>query len=102
MTPSDIGFGVIRKPTPPCPKGLYEYRCDYSGIDFVCHLEYHPVEIGSIDSYGAPYERDSDEYMSLCNVYLAGTDVDLYDVIAENIFKDIERFAMLEFRLIRP
>jgi hypothetical protein len=103
MKPSDtVGFGVIRKPTPPCPKGLYEYRCEYSDIDLVCHLEYFPAERGSVDSLGAPYEPSTDEAMDLVSIYIAGTDVDVYPIIAVSFVNDIERFALIEFREITP
>jgi hypothetical protein len=102
MTPIDVAFGVIRKPTPPCPKGLYEYRCEYCDIDLVCHLEYYPPEKGSVDSYGAPYEPSTDEAMDLVAIYIAGTDVDVSPIIAATFMDDIERFALIEFREITP
>ena len=102
MTPNDVGYGVIRKPTPPCPKGLYEYRCEYQDIDLVCHLEYYPAEKGSVDSYGAPYEPSTDETMDLVAIYIAGTDVDVSPIIAATFMDDMERFALIEFREITP
>jgi hypothetical protein len=84
--------------TPPCPKGLFEYRCEYCDIDLVCHLEYYPEEIGSVDSYGAPYEPNTDEAMDLVAIYIAGTDVEVLPIIAATFIKDIENFALIEFR----
>jgi hypothetical protein len=85
-------------PTPACPKGLIEYRCEYCDIDLIAHLEYYPAEKGSVDSMGAPYEPDSDEAMDLVSIYIANTDVEITPIIAATFVKDIERFALIELR----
>jgi hypothetical protein len=86
------------KPTPVCPKGLYEYRCEYCDIDLIAHLEYYPAEKGSTGSFGEPLEPSSDEDMDLVSIYIAGTDVDVYPIISASFVKDIEQFALIEFR----
>jgi hypothetical protein len=85
-------------PTPACPKGLIEYRCEYCDIDLVCHLEYFPAEKGSTGSFGEPLEPSSDEAMDLVSIFIAGTDVDVYPIISASIRDDMERFALIEFR----
>jgi hypothetical protein len=84
--------------TPPCPVGLYEYKCEYWGIDLVCHFEYLPAEKGSVDSYGAPYEPDSDEVMDVVSIYLQGNDVDIMPILASETIDCLERMALLEWK----
>jgi len=88
----------MKHKTPPCPKGIYEYRCEYCGIDLVCHLEYFPAEHGSVDSYGAPYEPSRNESLDLISVYIAGTDVEISPIISAAFMDDMERFALMAYK----
>jgi hypothetical protein len=36
--------------------------------------------------------------MDLVSIYIAGTDVDVYPIISASFVKDIEQFALIEFR----
>ena len=75
---------VNMKPTPNCPRGLFEFACSVEDVDLVCFLEYSPEEKGSTDSYGSPYEPDIEECMTLNNAYIAGTDVDIAHMILQS------------------
>jgi hypothetical protein len=79
---------TLKQPTPPCPKGLYQFDCEIEGVDLICFLEYSPEEKGSTDSHGSPYEPDLDESMTLNNAYIAGTVVDHIEVSALEKYKD--------------
>jgi len=85
-------------PTPACPKGLIEYRCEYWDIDLVCHFEHYPAEKGSVDSMGAPYEPDIDEAMDAVCFYVAGTDVDILPITFSECVDFLERQALLAFK----
>jgi hypothetical protein len=85
-------------PTPACPKGIFEYRCEYWGIDLVCHFEYYPAEKGSGDSMGASYEPDIDEAMDAVCFYVAGTDVDILPITVSECVDFLERQALLAFK----
>jgi hypothetical protein len=84
--------------TPPCPVDLYEYRCEYWGIDLVCHFEYLPPEVGSVDSMGAPYEPSFVASMDVVSVYVYGTDVDIMPIIASECVDFLERMALADFK----
>ena len=84
--------------TPPCPKGLYEYQCSVEDVYLVCFLEYSPEEKGYRDSYGAPYEPDLEECMTLNNAYIAGTDVDIAHMILQGFVDHIEESALKKFK----
>ena len=85
------------KPTPNCPKDLYQFDCEVEGVDLVCFLEYIPEEKGSVDSLGSPYEPDLDESMTLNNAYIAGTDVDIAHMILQSMVDHIEVTALEKF-----
>jgi hypothetical protein len=89
-------------PTPACPKGLVEYRCEYCDIDLIAHLEYIPAQKGSTGSFGEPLEPSFDEDMDLVSIYVAGTDADIYPIISASFVKDIVQFALLEIRNNTP
>ena len=86
------------KPTPSCPKDLYQFDCDIEGVDLVCFLEYSPEEKGSTDSLGAPYEPDFEESMTLNNAYIAGTDVDIAHMLLQSLVDHIEISALEKFK----
>ena len=83
--------------TPSCPRGLFEFACSVEDVDLVCFLEYSPEEKGSTDSYGAPYEPDLEESMTLNNAYIAGTDVDIAHMILQSLVDHIEMSALEKF-----
>ena len=85
------------KPTPSCPRDLYQFDCDIEGVDLVCFLEYSPEEKGSTDSLGAPYEPDFEESMTLNNAYIAGTDVDIAHMLLQSLVDHIEISALEKF-----
>ena len=86
------------KPTPPCPKDLYQFDCEIEGVDLICFLEYSPEEKGSTDSYGSPYEPDLEESMVLNNAYIAGTDVDIAHIILQSLVDHIEESALAKYK----
>ncbi len=86
------------KPTPSCPRDLYQFDCDIEGVDLVCFLEYSPEEKGSTDSLGAPYEPDFEESMTLNNAYIAGTDVDIAHMLLQSLVDHIEISALEKFK----
>jgi hypothetical protein len=95
----DAGLeGLIMKPTPICPRGLFEFACTVEDVDLICFLEYSPEEKGSTDSYGAPYEPDLDESMTLNNAYIAGTDVDIAHMILQGLVDHIEVSALAKYK----
>ena len=83
---------------PVCPKGLYEFSCSVEDVDLICFLEYSPEEKGYRDSYGAPYEPDIEECMTLNNAYIAGTDVDIAHMILQSMVDHIEVSALEKFK----
>ena len=82
------------KPTPNCPRDLYEFKAIVEDVDLVCFLEYSPAEKGSTDSHGAPYEPDFEESMTLNNAYIAGTDVDIAHMLLQSLVDHIEISAL--------
>jgi len=84
--------------TPPCPKDLFQFECSVEDVDLVCFLEYSPAEKGYTDSYGAPYEPDIEECMTLNNAYIAGTDVDIAHMILQSMVDHIEVTALEKFK----
>jgi hypothetical protein len=84
-------------PTPNCPKDLFQYDCAIEDVDLVCFLEYSPEEKGYRDSYGAPYEPDIEECMTLNNAYIADTDVDIAHMILQGFVDHIEMSALEKF-----
>jgi len=88
----------LEQPTPPCPKGLYQFDCEIEGVNLICFLEYSPEEKGSTDSYGAPYEPDIEEGMMLNNAYIAGTVVDIAHMILQSLVDHIEVIALEKFK----
>ena len=89
---------LLTQRTPPCPKGLFEFACSVEDVDLVCFLEYSPEEKGYRDSYGAPYEPDIEECMTLNNAYIAGTDVDIAHMILQSMVDHIEVTALEKFK----
>jgi len=85
-------------PTPSCPNGLYQFECAVEDVDLICFLEYSPEEKGYTDSYGAPYEPDIEECMTLNNAYIAGTDVDIAHMILQGLVDHIEVSALEKFK----
>jgi hypothetical protein len=84
--------------TPPCPNGLYEFKYECCDILLVCHFEYIPAEKGSTDSWGAPYEPCNDELMALSDVYIDGTDIDIYLILHDEIHESVEEQALKDFK----
>ena len=85
------------KPTPNCPRDLYEFKAIVEDVDLVCFLEYSPEEKGSTDSHGAPYEPDFEESMTLNNAYIAGTDVDIAHMLLQSLVDHIEISALEKY-----
>ena len=83
--------------TPPCPKDLFQFECCIEDVDLICFLEYSPAEKGSTDSYGAPYEPDLDESMTLNNAYVFNTDVDIAHMLLQGLVDHIEVTALEKF-----
>jgi len=83
--------------TPNCPNCFFEFACAIEDVDLVCVLEYSPAEKGSTDSYGAPYEPDFEECMTLNRAYIAGTDVDIAHMILQSLVDHIEVSALEKF-----
>ena len=84
--------------TPNCPNGLFEFACSVEDVDLVCFLDYSPEEKGSTDSYGAPYEPDLEECMTLNNAYIAGTDVDIAHMLLQSLVDHIEVTALAKYK----
>jgi hypothetical protein len=84
--------------TPSCPKELFQFECCIEDVDLICFLEYSPAEKGSTDSYGAPYEPDLEECMTLNNAYIAGTDVDIAHIILQSLVDHIEVSALEKYK----
>ena len=84
--------------TPQCPKDLFQFECSVEDVDLVCFLEYSPEEKGYRDSYGAPYEPDIEECMTLNNAYIAGTDVDIAHMILQSMVDHIEVTALAKYK----
>jgi hypothetical protein len=84
--------------TPNCPKDLFEFVCCIEDVDLVCFLEYSPAEKGSTDSYGAPYEPDIEESMTLNNAYIMDTDVDVAHMLLQSLVDHIEVSALEKFK----
>jgi hypothetical protein len=95
----DVGLeGLSMSKTPSCPRGLFQFDCTVEDVDLICFLEYSPEEKGSTDSYGAPYEPDLDESMTLNNAYIAGTDVDIAHMILQGLVDHIEVSALAKYK----
>ena len=86
------------KSTPACPQGIIEFECELEGVDLVCHLEYIPEEIGSLDSHGLPYEPDYPETMELVNAYVKGTDIDIGHLLMQNLVDHITTTALEDYQ----
>ena len=89
---------VKYNPTPFCPVDLLLFVCCIEDVELVCFLEYSPEEKGSVDSYGAPYEPNIDECMTLNNAYIAGTDVDIAHIILQSMVDHIEVSALEKYK----
>ena len=85
---------VLKQSTPRYPEDLFQFDCEIEGVNLVCFLEYSPEEKGYTDSYGAPYEPDIEECMTLNFAYIAGTDVDIAHMILQSLVDHIEVSAL--------
>ena len=83
--------------TPACPKDLFEFKAIIEDVELTCFLEYSPAEKGSTDSYGATYEPDFEESMTLNNAYIYGTDVDIAHMILQGFVDHIEESALKKY-----
>ena len=88
---------VKYNPTPYCPVDLLLFVCCIEDVELVCFLEYSPEEKGSVDSFGAPYEPNIEECMTLNNAYIAGTDVDIAHMILQSMVDHIEVSALEKY-----
>ena len=88
---------VLEQPTPVCPKGLFEFECWIEDVCLTCFLEYSPEEKGYTDSYGAPYEPDIEECMTLNNAYVTNTDLDIAHLLLQSMVDHIEVSALEKF-----
>jgi hypothetical protein len=89
---------VSMKPTPACPQGIMEFECEVEGVDLVCHLEYIPSELGSLDSDGLLNEPDYPENMELVNAYVKGTDVDIGHLLLQYLVDHITTTALEDMK----
>ena len=88
---------VLAQETPACPKDLFEFECWIEDVCLTCFLEYNPEEKGYRDSYGAPYEPDIEECMTLNNAYIAGSNVDIAHMILQSLVDHVEVSALEKF-----
>jgi hypothetical protein len=88
---------VLEQSTPVCPKGLFEFECWIEDVCLTCFLEYSPEEKGYTDSYGAPYEPDFEECMTLNNAYVTNTDLDIAHMLLQSMVDHIEVSALEKF-----
>jgi len=88
---------VVMNKTPACPRDLFQFDCTVEDVTLICFLEYCPAEKGSTDSYGAPYEPDLEESMTLNNAYITGTDVDIAHMILQGLVDHIEVTALEKY-----
>jgi hypothetical protein len=93
----NLSIGTVPHLTPPCPKDLFQFECSVEDVDLVCFLEYSPAEKGSTDSYGAPYEPDLEESMTLNNAYIMDTDVDVAHMLLQSLVDHIEVSALEKY-----
>ena len=84
-------------PTPDCPKDLFQFACCIEDVELTCFLEYSPAEKGSTDSYGAAYEPDLEESMTLNNAYISDTDVDIAHMLLQSLVDHIEVSALEKY-----
>jgi transcriptional regulator with XRE-family HTH domain/predicted DNA-binding transcriptional regulator AlpA len=84
--------------TPACPQGLTEYACELEGVDLVCHLEYIPEELGSLDGDGLPSEPDYSETMELVSAYIKGTDIDIGHLLLQGLVDHITTTALEDYK----
>ena len=84
--------------TPPCPQGIIEFACELEGVDLVCHLEYIPEELGSLDSDGLPNEPDYGETMELVSAYIKGTDIDIGHLLLQGLVDHITTTALEDYK----
>ena len=89
---------VKYNPTPYCPVDLLLFVCCIEDVELVCFLEYSPEEKGSVDSFGAPYEPNIEESMTLNNAYIADTDVDIAHMILQGFVDHIEVSALAKYK----
>jgi hypothetical protein len=89
---------VSMNPTPACPQGIIEFECELEGVDLVCHLEYIPEELGSLDSHGLSNEPDYPETMELVSAYIRGTDIDIGHLLMQNLVDHITTTALEDMK----
>jgi hypothetical protein len=92
------GLSMKYESTPACPKDLFQFGCCIEDVELTCFLEYSPEEKGYRDSYGAPYEPDIEESMTLNNAYIADTDVDIAHMILQGFVDHIEVTALKKYK----
>jgi hypothetical protein len=85
-------------PTPACPQGIIEFECELEGVDLVCHLEYIPEELGSLNSYGLLNEPGTYENLELVNAYVKGTDVDIGHLLLQYLVDHITTTALEDLK----
>ncbi len=85
-------------PTPACPQGIIEFACELEGVDLVCHLEYMPEELGSLDGDGLPSEPDYAETMELVSAYIKGTDIDIGHLLLQGLVDHITTTALEDYK----
>jgi hypothetical protein len=84
-------------PTPNCPNGLFIFKTIIENVELTCFLEYSPEEKGSTDSFGAPYEPDLEERMTLSNAYIFGH-VDIAHLLFKPMVDHIEVSALAKYK----
>ena len=89
---------VSMNPTPACPQGIIEFECELEGVDLVCHLEYMPEELGSLDSDGLSNEPDYGETMELVSAYIKGTDIDIGHLLLQGLVDHITTTALEDYK----
>ena len=89
---------VSMNPTPACSQGIIEFACELEGVDLVCHLEYIPEELGSLDGDGLPSEPDYSETMELVSAYIKGTDIDIGHLLLQYLVDHITTTALEDYK----
>ena len=89
---------ALAQETPACPQGIIEFACELEGVDLVCHLEYIPEELGSLDSHGLSNEPDYAETMELVSAYIKGTDIDIGHLLLQGLVDHITTTALEDYK----
>ena len=96
--PATNNVGESHEPHACLPQGIIEFACELEGVDLVCHLEYVPEELGSLDGDGLPNEPDYGETMELVSAYIKGTDIDIGHLLLQGLVDHITTTALEDYK----